>query len=114
METQLRGLRAWLDNDVEQAERWLKKSTEMEDNLSYSYGPPFIQKPTHELYAEWLLAQQRPQEALEQYDRALKRATKRVMTLEGKQRAASLSGNESLAQEIDRMIKDIRGSERSI
>jgi tetratricopeptide (TPR) repeat protein len=66
MEMQLRGLRAWLDNDVEHAEKWLKRSAEMEDSLSYSYGPPFIQKPTHELYAEWLLAQQRPQEAIEQ------------------------------------------------
>jgi tetratricopeptide (TPR) repeat protein len=114
METQLRGLRSWLDSDVEQAEQWLKKSAEMEDSLSYSYGPPFIQKPTHELYAEWLVAQQRPEEALEQYDRTLKRATKRVMTLEGKQKAASLSGDESLAQEIAQMIADIRADERSI
>jgi tetratricopeptide (TPR) repeat protein len=114
MEAQLRGLRAWMADDVEQAERFLKESTEMEDDLSYSYGPPFIQKPTHELYAEWLLAQQRPEEALEQYDLALKRATKRVMTLEGKQKAATLSGNEALAQEIGRMIKDIRGDQQSI
>ena len=114
METQLRGLRAWLDNDVEHAERWLKKSAEMEDNLSYSYGPPFIQKPTHELYAEWLLYQQKPEEALEQYDQTLKRATRRVITLRGKQRAASLCGNESLAQKIGRMITDIRGNEQSI
>ena len=60
------------------------------------------------MYAEWLLAQERPEEALEQYDLALKRVTKRVMTLKGKQKAASLSGNDSMAQEIDLMLKEIQ------
>lgn len=110
MEMQLRGLHAWLDDDIEQAEQWLQKSTDLEDKLSYSYGPPFIEKPTHELYAEWLLAQDRPEEALKQFDLALKRATKRVMSLKGKQRAASLCGDESLAQEIDLMLKEILGN----
>ncbi len=55
MMEQLKALRAWLDHDTEQTEIHLKKSIELEQDLSYSYGPPVVQKPTHELYADWLV-----------------------------------------------------------
>ena len=87
MEMQLLGLLAWLRNDQENAESWLQKSVELEESLSYSYGPPFIQKPTHELYAEWLMDQHRPEDALKQYTLALKRGTNRSLILKGIQRA---------------------------
>ena len=99
MELQLLAMSAWLNNDTALTEDLLQKSVAMEERLSYSYGPPFIEKPTHELYAEWLMEQKRPQEALVQYDLTLERATKRIMTLEGKQKAAEMMKNESLAQQ---------------
>ena len=83
MAMQLMALSSYLDNDLENAEIWFIKSIEKEENLSYSYGPPFIQKPTHELYADWLMENNRFDEALEQYKLTLKRAPNRVIALKG-------------------------------
>jgi hypothetical protein len=80
---QLKALRAWLDQDTELTETHLKKTLEIEQDLSYSYGPPVIQKPTHELYADWLLSQGKNQEALEQYQAALAKAPMRRRALAG-------------------------------
>jgi len=80
---QLKALRTWLDMDTEQTEDHLKKTIALEEGLSYSYGPPVIQKPTHELYAEWLMQQNRKEEALEQYKMTLEKAPKRKKAMEG-------------------------------
>ncbi len=87
MLAQLKALKAWMDNDVNETEKWLKESISIESKLSYNYGPPFIQKPTHELYAEWLMDQNRFNEASEQYDLTLKMATNRRQAIEGKAKA---------------------------
>jgi len=77
MTQQLMALKAWMQKDAEATEMHLKKSIELEKNLSYSYGPPVIQKPTHELYGDWLMSQDRKEEALAQYEKTLMRAPKR-------------------------------------
>ncbi len=89
METQLRGLLAWMDGNTAETEKWLKKSIEMEEALSYSFGPPFIVKPTHELYAEWLVANGRNAEAFQQYELALKRGPNRTMAVKGMEEAGN-------------------------
>jgi tetratricopeptide (TPR) repeat protein len=107
MEMQLRGILASIEGNRTETEEWFKKSVELDDSISYSYGPPTIQKPSHELYAEWLLDQGRSEEALRQFDLALERAPRRVLTLQGKRRAATAAGNESLAGEIDVVLSEI-------
>lgn len=87
---QLLGLRAWMNNDRLLAEKHIKYSIVLNDKLSYSYGPPFIQKPTNELYADWLVEQNRPEEAIEQYNLTLEKATNRKYAVLGKQRASEL------------------------
>lgn len=79
---QLRALRAWLQDDPANTELHLKRSIELEEGLSYSYGPPVIQKPTHELYADWLMTQGRKDEARVEYEKTLKRAPKRKIASE--------------------------------
>jgi hypothetical protein len=79
---QLMALRARLQNDSGSAETHLKKSIELEERLSYSYGPPVIQKPTHELYADWLMSEGREEEARVQYQKTLERAPKRRIASE--------------------------------
>jgi tetratricopeptide (TPR) repeat protein len=79
---QLKALKAWMEDDVEKTEAHLKRSIELEEDLSYSYGPPVIQKPTHELYADWLMTQERQDEARIQYENTLKRAPKRKLASE--------------------------------
>lgn len=80
------------DNDL--AEEYLIKSTELEDSIDYSYGPPVIQKPTHELYADWLLSQKRTAEALDQYEKQLKLAPGRRLSTLGKQEESSNKNTE--------------------
>jgi hypothetical protein len=87
MELELRALAAWLKNDTVNTEQLLKKATGLENSISYSYGPPDIVKPSNELYGEWLLEVSRPQDAIAQYDLALKAAPKRVLSVKGKEKA---------------------------
>lgn len=82
-QNQLQGLRATMDNDPILAEEYFLKSIALEESISYSFGPPHIQKPTHELYADWLLTQNRNKEAEEQYTLTLKAAPKRTKALKG-------------------------------
>ena len=87
---QLLGLKAWLKKDVFITEELLKESALQEQAISYSYGPPVIIKPTSELYAEWLLEQERYDEAIDQYHVTLERTTKRRLALEGIEKATKL------------------------
>lgn len=87
MAMQLQALSYWLMDDYEKTEEWLKMSIEEEDKLSYSYGPPIIQKPTHELYADWLMENNRADEALKHYKLTLNRAPNRVKALKGMEKA---------------------------
>ncbi len=107
MEYQLRGLLAWLENDKEITESWLKKSVDLEESLSYSYGPPFIKKPTPELYAAWLFEQDRYEEALTYFDQTLERAPKRRLALEGKRKVAEAMGNDELFKEMEQLLEEI-------
>ena len=80
---QLMALQSWMNEDPVLTETYLKKSIEIEKDLSYSYGPPVIQKPTNELYADWLLSQSRIDEALDKYNATLIRAPKRLKAVNG-------------------------------
>jgi tetratricopeptide (TPR) repeat protein len=83
-EMELRAMAAQLQNDITESEKWLKAACELQENVSYSYGPPVIIKPTFELYADWLLEQNRPKEALVQYEKAWERGPNRAAVLNGK------------------------------
>jgi len=87
---QLLALLSWMNDDIELTEKYLIKSNELYNQLSYDFGPPFIQKPTNELYADWLLLQNRPKEAEEQYELTLKKATNRNIAVKGKQKAGKI------------------------
>lgn len=107
MKTQLMALRAWMSNDLEEAEKLFKSSVAIKNEASYSYGPPFIQKPTEELYAEFLISQNRPKEAMDLYEQSLKKGTKRLAALKGMKKAASLLGDNKLIEEVDMQLSQI-------
>ena len=106
-EWQLRAMKAWLEGDKAKTEYWLQESIKQEEQIGYSYGPPFIQKPTYELYAEWLMEQGRHEEALEHYEKTLQRTPKRVMALKGKKAAAKALGNEEVVQNMEQALDGI-------
>ena len=86
-QTQLRALRASLDSNNALTEKYFLESIELDETISYSYGPPSIQKPTRELYADWLLTQDKNEEAAIQYEISLKSAPKRLLALKGIEKA---------------------------
>ena len=87
MELQLRAMRAWLDKDTEKTEAYLVRATELHTEAGYSYGPPNITKPSFEMYGEWLLENDRAEEALVQFERSLEMAPNKTQSLQGKKAA---------------------------
>ncbi|MEM7657287.1 MAG: hypothetical protein AAF399_14225 [Bacteroidota bacterium] len=83
MEMQLRALLADMQGNPVEAEEWLKESVALETSLSYSSGPPDIPSPSWEFYGEWLLDQERPADALKQFELALARNPQRRLSLQG-------------------------------
>jgi len=100
MEMELRSLMADLSGNSSEAESWLKQAVELEKNISYSYGPPSIVKPSFELYGEWLVKNDRAKEAMQQFDYSLVRAPKRVLSLQGKLNAARNLGDTKMESEL--------------
>ena len=57
------------------------------DALPFDYGPPVSVKPPHEFFGELLLQAGRPKEAMAEFDRSLKTAPGRALSLKGRERA---------------------------
>lgn len=106
MEMELRGLASDLKGDKDAANGWFKKATELEQSISYSYGPPSVVKPSFELYGEWLVENNRFEEALTQFDYSLMRAPKRILSLKGKLIAAKALNNTVMQTEIQNLLQE--------
>jgi tetratricopeptide (TPR) repeat protein len=66
-----RGLFLEQQKDFVGAEKLLRHAVELEDTLPIAFGPPLIDKPTHELWAEFLLRRGRMGEAHQEFEKAL-------------------------------------------
>ncbi len=86
MKKQLETLKAIADGNSTLAENLMKEAMDMEEKITYSYGPPEIIKPSPEFYAEWLEQQDRHDEAKRLYEKVLDRAPKRFIALQGMER----------------------------
>ena len=60
------------------------------DALPFDFGPPAPVKPPHELVGELLLQAGRPKEAVAEFDRSLKTAPGRALSLQGRERALAV------------------------
>ena len=107
MEMELRSLQASLTEDSDKAEFYLKQAVELQESISYSYGPPVVVKPSYEMYADWLLEQGRFEEATEHYNLALKRGPRRISALSGKANALQAMGEIAAATEIRNELMEI-------
>ncbi len=81
------------------ATQMMQSAVAAEDELSLGYGPPYPVKPAHELFGEILLELDRPEEAREQFERALDRAPRRALSLLGLARAADKAGDSRKARD---------------
>jgi tetratricopeptide (TPR) repeat protein len=57
--------------DLSSAEKLLRQAVGLEEGLPISFGPPTIDKPTHELLGEFLLRRGRKDEAHAEFEKAL-------------------------------------------
>jgi len=85
----------------------LKEATAAEDSLPFAYGPPDVVKPSHELLGEMLLELGRPVEARAQFERALERAPRRVLSFLGFARAAEQAGDVEAAGKAYTELQEI-------
>ena len=61
----------------------LRGLADMEESLPFTFGPPFVDSPTHELLGQLLLAVGQIDEAREAFRTALDRAPGRRLAREG-------------------------------
>jgi hypothetical protein len=80
---QLQALRETLLQNNALAEDYFLKSIVLDESISYVYGPPSVQKPTRELYADWLLQSNRKADAAAQYTLTLNKNPQRLLALQG-------------------------------
>ena len=104
---ELKGMAAWLKGDVKVAETFLLQATEQEDKIGYFFGPPDIIKPTHEFFGDFLLAIGRPQEAYTQFEKALKRAPGRLLSLKGELDAARQIKDQPKVEELEKVLEEM-------
>lgn len=100
MEYELQALSASLNGEDKAADDWFQKAIQLEKASSYAFGPPIIIKPSNELYGEWLLSQNRAEEALKQFELSLERGPKRYLSLKGKWAAANQLGDQELIKSV--------------
>ena len=91
MNLELMALLSMIQNNDIETESLLQEAVELEEQTSYNYGPPEIVKPSHEMYAEWLIGQKRFEEAADQYEKVLHRAPKRFVVLAGLEKIRNLT-----------------------
>jgi Flp pilus assembly protein TadD len=77
-----RALLAEHEGDLPGAEKLLRQAVTIEETLPIDFGPPTIDKPTHELLGEFLLRRGRKDEARGEFEKALARTPgRRLATL---------------------------------
>ena len=80
---QARALLAEQDGDFAGAERLLLQAVGLEDKLPIAFGPPTIDKPSHEILGEFLLRRGRKDEAHAEFEKAIARTPGRRLTEQG-------------------------------
>jgi tetratricopeptide (TPR) repeat protein len=78
-----RGLLAEQEGDLEAAGKLLRQAVALEETLPIAFGPPTIDKPTHELLGEFLLRHDRADEARTEFEKALARTPRRRLAEQG-------------------------------
>ncbi|NND06731.1 MAG: tetratricopeptide repeat protein [Saprospiraceae bacterium] len=104
---QMQAMIARLNDDDKLYEQHLLSATNIESETDYPTGPVRIALPSFEAYGDWLLNQERYEEALHQFDQALERMPQRTKSLMGKLAALKELGKQKEANEITQRLRSI-------
>jgi tetratricopeptide (TPR) repeat protein len=91
-----RGLLAEMDGDFAGAEKLLRQAAGLEEKLPIAFGPPTIDKPTHELLGEFLVRRGRKEEAHSEFERALASTPGRRLAEQGLKKTAESNSSQVL------------------
>ena len=103
-EAELRAMMSSRRGRLSDAVAALAKATAVEDSLPFAFGPPEIEKPSHELLGEMLLAAGRPGDARREFEIALKRTPGRSLVLLDLARACRAAGDRVAAANAYRQL----------
>jgi tetratricopeptide (TPR) repeat protein len=92
LDLELQGLTALHDGKQDAAIELLRQATAIEDSMPYAFGPPYVDKPSHELLGEALLQLGRGRDAIAEFRRSLKDTPLRPIALRGLARAQESAG----------------------
>jgi tetratricopeptide (TPR) repeat protein len=92
LDLELQGLISLNDGKHDAAITLLRRATAVEDSMPYAFGPPYVDKPSHELLGEALLQLGQGKEALAEFRRTLKDTPLRPIALRGLARALESAG----------------------
>lgn len=107
LEQQLAAMVQGVQDRSRQATDALRAVTVLEEKLPFEFGPPFIEKPSHELLGEALLAANDPKEARAAFEKALARTPGRTASLVGLMNAAARMGDRKKADDIRAQLQTI-------
>jgi tetratricopeptide (TPR) repeat protein len=96
-EHELEALRLLRRGQTDDAITLLRRSAIEEDALPFAFGPPQVDKPSHELLGEVLLSLGRAAEARKEFELALARTPGRSLVLLGLARASLAAGDRTKA-----------------
>jgi len=113
MQLELSALVENAKENLPEAEELIKKAVALEENTSYSFGPPTVAIPSYELYGKWLLDQNRPEEAISAYEKALERGPNRILALKGLKSAYDATNNTEKSSEIEAKILEFQKAGQS-
>lgn len=110
LDTELRALVLAGGGKRDEAIALLREATAVEDAMPFEFGPPFIDKPSHELLGEVLLAAGKAAEAVAEFEAALRITPLRANALAGLAEAAGAAGDVVKAKEAKAALAAIRRS----
>ncbi|MED5419943.1 MAG: hypothetical protein VYD01_00665, partial [Pseudomonadota bacterium] len=111
LEQEVTAVRLMKGGDMDGAIAAAKNAAEMERQyLRVPSGPPKPMKPAGELYADMLLAANRPAEAVSAYQQSLQWIPQRTPSMRGLAKAAEMAGDEGTAREMMVRLKEMPGA----
>jgi hypothetical protein len=78
----------------------LRRATALEDGMAYAFGPPTVNKPSHELLGEELARLGRPAEAEREFRAALQRTPHRAASVKGLSQAMAAQGKSAQTDSV--------------
>jgi len=107
MADELQSLLMYRRGETEAAIGMLRAAAAKENGRPLEYGPPYIPKPSSELLGEMLLAQDRPLEAITEFENSLLRNTNRSLSLLGLARAQEAAGQVDEASDTRALLASL-------